>query len=105
VFAAVLMQGSQVLNSYTLVWWQEKYISLRRPESHSSMQSSTFNKPFRFYQVLYALLGVAQATFTYLLSVLPLPSELVVCSRFPLAASSWTYLPSMSRAICTTTRW
>jgi ATP-binding cassette subfamily C (CFTR/MRP) protein 1 len=25
VLAAILMQGSQVLNSYTLVWWQDKY--------------------------------------------------------------------------------
>ncbi|KAJ6518372.1 ABC protein [Mycena vulgaris] len=54
VLAAVLMQGAQVANSYALVWWQD----------------DTFNKSFTFYQVLYALLGIAQAVFTYLLGLL-----------------------------------
>ncbi|KAJ7040911.1 ABC protein [Mycena alexandri] len=54
VLAAVLMQGAQVVNSYALVWWED----------------DAFHKPFSFYQVLYALLGIAQATFTYLLGIL-----------------------------------
>ncbi|KAJ7097438.1 P-loop containing nucleoside triphosphate hydrolase protein, partial [Mycena epipterygia] len=29
-----------------------------------------FNKPFKFYQVLYALLGISQSFFTYLLGIL-----------------------------------
>ncbi|KAF8175919.1 P-loop containing nucleoside triphosphate hydrolase protein [Mycena galopus ATCC 62051] len=53
VLAAILMQGSAVANSYTLVWWQ----------------ANSFDKPFSFYQILYALLGVAQATFTFLLGI------------------------------------
>ncbi|KAJ7639312.1 ABC protein [Roridomyces roridus] len=48
VLAAVLMQSSAVINSYVLVWWQ----------------ANTFNKPFSFYQTLYALLGVSQSFFT-----------------------------------------
>ncbi|KAJ7824113.1 hypothetical protein B0H13DRAFT_2444703 [Mycena leptocephala] len=50
VLVAVLMQGSQVANLYVLVWWQ----------------GNTFDKPFSFYQILYALLGISQATCTYL---------------------------------------
>ncbi|KAJ7204160.1 ABC protein [Mycena pura] len=53
LLSAVLMQSSQVANSYALVWWQE----------------NTFHKPFSFYQVLYALLGIAQAIFTYALGI------------------------------------
>ncbi|KAJ7086116.1 ABC protein [Mycena belliarum] len=54
VLLAVLgMQGCQISNSYTLVWWQ----------------ANTFNKPFSFYQTLYAVLGVSQATFTFLMGV------------------------------------
>ncbi|KAJ7440231.1 ABC protein [Mycena latifolia] len=54
VLAAVLMQSSSVANSYALVWWQD----------------NTFNKSFTFYQVLYALLGIMQAIFTYVLGIL-----------------------------------
>ncbi|KAJ7708108.1 P-loop containing nucleoside triphosphate hydrolase protein [Mycena rosella] len=54
VLTTVLMQGSSVANSYTLVWWQD----------------NAFNKSTTFYQVLYALLGIAQAIFTYLLGIL-----------------------------------
>ncbi|KAJ7175120.1 ABC protein [Mycena crocata] len=53
VLVAVLMQGSQVMNSYCLVWWQD----------------NTFNKSFTFYQVLYAVLGILQSLFTYLLGI------------------------------------
>lgn len=42
------MQGSQILSTYTLVWWQENY----------------FNRPFSFYQGLYAGLGISQSIFT-----------------------------------------
>ncbi|EMD34176.1 CsMn25 [Gelatoporia subvermispora B] len=45
----VLMQGSSVMNSYTLVWWE----------------SNTFNRPESLYQTLYACLGIGQAIFTF----------------------------------------
>ncbi|KAJ7064111.1 ABC protein [Mycena amicta] len=48
-FMAAIMQGAQVANSYSLVWWQR----------------NTFNKSFAFYQVLYALLGIVQAVFSF----------------------------------------
>ncbi|TDL20835.1 ABC protein [Rickenella mellea] len=53
ILAMILMQGSQVLNSYTLVWWQ----------------SNKWHRPNSFYQILYAAMGVSQATFTFLLGV------------------------------------
>ncbi|OCB92268.1 ABC protein [Sanghuangporus baumii] len=49
----LLMQGSQVLNSYTLVWWE----------------GDMFHRPFSFYQILYAMLGIAQSLFTLLLGI------------------------------------
>ncbi|KAJ7116426.1 P-loop containing nucleoside triphosphate hydrolase protein [Mycena epipterygia] len=53
LLAIIGMQGCQISNSYTLVWWQ----------------ANTFNRPFSFYQTLYAVLGVSQATFTFLMGV------------------------------------
>ncbi|KAJ7746385.1 ABC protein [Mycena metata] len=54
ILLAVLgMQGCQLSNSYTLIWWQ----------------ANTFNRPFSFYQSLYAALGVSQSTFTFLMGV------------------------------------
>nr|CAD98883.1 ABC protein [Phanerodontia chrysosporium] len=49
----VLMQASQILNSYTLVWWE----------------GNTWHRPNSFYQTLYACLGIGQALFTFLLGV------------------------------------
>ncbi|KAF9048460.1 ABC protein [Panaeolus papilionaceus] len=49
--AMVMMQGSQILSSYTLVWWQANF----------------FNRPFSFYQILYASLGIAQSISTFLM--------------------------------------
>ncbi|KAK7017781.1 ABC protein [Favolaschia claudopus] len=54
ILAAILMQGSAVANSYVLVWWQ----------------ADTFNKPFSYYQLLYALTGIAQTIFTFILGLL-----------------------------------
>ncbi|KAG1750701.1 ABC protein [Suillus lakei] len=51
LFFMVVMQGSQVLNSYTLVWWE----------------SNKFDRPDSFYQILYGCLGVSQLVFTFLL--------------------------------------
>lgn len=51
--AVILMQGSQILSSYILVWWQ----------------ANAFHRPFSFYQVLYASLGLSQALFTMLLGI------------------------------------
>ncbi|KAF9234111.1 ABC protein [Melanogaster broomeanus] len=45
------MQGSTIMNSYVLVWWE----------------SNTWNRPNSFYQILYGCLGVSQAIFTFLL--------------------------------------
>ncbi|KAJ6577414.1 P-loop containing nucleoside triphosphate hydrolase protein [Mycena capillaripes] len=54
VLVAVLgMQACQISNSYTLVWWQQ----------------NKFNRPFSFYQTLYASLGVSQAIFTFLMGL------------------------------------
>ncbi|KAJ7866783.1 ABC protein [Mycena olivaceomarginata] len=54
VLAAILMQGSAVANSYVLVWWQ----------------ADSFHKGYSFYQMLYAVLGVAQAIFTLVMRVI-----------------------------------
>nr|GAT50189.1 ABC protein [Mycena chlorophos] len=54
VLAAVFgMQACQLLNSYTLVWWQ----------------ANTFNRSFSYYQLQYSLLGIAQAIFTFFMGV------------------------------------
>ncbi|KAJ7513244.1 ABC protein [Mycena galericulata] len=53
VLATFLMQGSQVLNSYSLVWWED----------------NTFDKSFKFYQILYAILGISQSIFTYVMGI------------------------------------
>ncbi|KAF9448313.1 ABC protein [Macrolepiota fuliginosa MF-IS2] len=47
------MQGSQIMNTYTLVWWQ----------------ANTLDRPFSFYQGLYAGLGISQAIFTLTLGI------------------------------------
>ncbi|KAF9237596.1 putative YOR1-ABC transporter [Melanogaster broomeanus] len=44
------MQGSSIMNSYVLVWWE----------------SNTWNRPNSFYQILYGCLGVSLAIFTFL---------------------------------------
>ncbi|KAH8099948.1 ABC protein [Cristinia sonorae] len=49
IISMILMQASQILNSYTLVWWQ----------------ANTFHKPNSTYQVLYACFGISQAVFTF----------------------------------------
>ncbi|KZT29601.1 ABC protein [Neolentinus lepideus HHB14362 ss-1] len=53
VLFAVLMQTSQVLNSYTLVWWQ----------------ANSFHRSTSFYQIIYAMMGVSQAIFTFAMGV------------------------------------
>ncbi|KAJ4479332.1 ABC protein [Lentinula aciculospora] len=53
IASIVLMQGSQIVNTYTLVWWQ----------------ANTFLKPFSFYQILYACLGISQAMFTFFMGL------------------------------------
>ncbi|KAG2129053.1 ABC protein [Suillus bovinus] len=47
----LVMQGSLILNSYTLVWWE----------------TDKFHRPNSFYQTLYGCLGVGQAIFVFLL--------------------------------------
>ncbi|KAG1728440.1 hypothetical protein EDB19DRAFT_1642493 [Suillus lakei] len=53
LFSILAMQGSQILNSYTLIWWE----------------SNKFDRPNSFYQMLYGCLGVGQAAFTFLVYV------------------------------------
>ncbi|CAA7271099.1 unnamed protein product [Cyclocybe aegerita] len=53
IIALLLSQGCQITSSYTLVWWQE----------------NAFHRPFSFYQTLYALLGVTQSIFTFVLGL------------------------------------
>ncbi|PCH42435.1 nucleoside triphosphate hydrolase protein [Wolfiporia cocos MD-104 SS10] len=45
----VLMQGSTIMNTYTLIWWE----------------ADEWGKSNSFYQVLYACLGIAQAVFMF----------------------------------------
>ncbi|KAI0833290.1 ABC protein [Trametes gibbosa] len=49
VVCMLAMQISQIMNSYTLIWWQ----------------ANTWDRPNWFYQTLYACLGVSQAAFTF----------------------------------------
>ncbi|TBU32613.1 P-loop containing nucleoside triphosphate hydrolase protein [Dichomitus squalens] len=49
VLALLAMQGSSVMNNYTLVWWQ----------------ANTWDRPNSFYQILYACLGIGQSLFTF----------------------------------------
>lgn len=81
VLSAVLMQGSQVANSYALVWWQDKCVLSLSSRDALIRVCSTFHKPFSFYQVLYALLGIAQSIFTYALCAAPrgMPMTLTLC--------------------------
>ncbi|KAI0321790.1 ABC protein [Amylostereum chailletii] len=53
VLFMLIMQGCQVMNSYTLVWWQ----------------ANTFDRSFGFYQLLYGMLGLGQAVFTFSLGL------------------------------------
>ncbi|GLB40166.1 putative ABC protein [Lyophyllum shimeji] len=53
LLAILLMQGSQIMSSYTLVWWQ----------------ANALKRPFSFYQGLYAGLGLFQALSTFVLGV------------------------------------
>ncbi|TFK28166.1 ABC protein [Coprinopsis marcescibilis] len=53
LLAAVLMQGSQIISSYILVWWQK----------------NEFSRPFSFYQILYAVFGISQALLSLFLGV------------------------------------
>ncbi|PPQ77123.1 hypothetical protein CVT25_010817 [Psilocybe cyanescens] len=49
VLSVIMMQGSQLTSSYTLVWWQ----------------ANSFHRAFSFYQTLYAILGISQAISTF----------------------------------------
>ncbi|KAI6041615.1 ABC protein [Pisolithus marmoratus] len=51
VMFLLVMQVSQIMNSYTLVWWE----------------SNTWNRPNSFYQILYGCLGLGQALSTFFL--------------------------------------
>ncbi|KAG1879712.1 ABC protein [Suillus subluteus] len=53
LFFVLAMQGSLILNSYVLVWWE----------------NNKFERPNSFYQTLYGCLGLAQAIFTFFLCV------------------------------------
>ncbi|GAA5855654.1 hypothetical protein JCM8547_001633 [Rhodosporidiobolus lusitaniae] len=53
ILSLLLQQGAQVVGSYMLVWWQE----------------DAFNQSTSFYEGMYALLGVLQAVFSFLLGL------------------------------------
>ncbi|KAI0710130.1 P-loop containing nucleoside triphosphate hydrolase protein [Earliella scabrosa] len=53
ILTMLITQGSQIMNNYTLIWWQ----------------ANTFDKPNSFYQILYAGLGICQSLFTFALGV------------------------------------
>ncbi|KAG2153342.1 ABC protein [Suillus clintonianus] len=53
IFFMLVMQGSQIMNSYTLVWWE----------------TNAFDRPNSFYQTLYGCLGACQAIFTFFLGI------------------------------------
>lgn len=66
VLSVVLLQGSLITSSYTLVWWQAKYVVAHLYRTLNTDGTSTFNHPFSFYQSMYGGLGIAQAVFTFL---------------------------------------
>ncbi|KAI5990317.1 ABC protein [Pisolithus orientalis] len=49
IMLMIVMQVSQIMGSYTLVWWE----------------SNTWNRPNSFYQILYGCFGIGQALFTF----------------------------------------
>ncbi|TFY67781.1 hypothetical protein EVJ58_g1400 [Rhodofomes roseus] len=49
LFFIILMQGCTIMNSYTLIWWEE----------------DNWGKKNSFYQILYACFGIGQAVFTF----------------------------------------
>ncbi|KAI9000636.1 P-loop containing nucleoside triphosphate hydrolase protein [Trametes punicea] len=49
ILCMLAMQSSQIMNNYTLIWWQ----------------ANTWHRPNSFYQILYACLGISQALFTF----------------------------------------
>ena len=67
-----MMQGSQVLGSYWLVWWQEDefnqpqsfYVRCSPPETCASLADADFRQ-----MAIYAALGVAQAIFSGLMGL------------------------------------
>ncbi|KIK99142.1 hypothetical protein PAXRUDRAFT_132675 [Paxillus rubicundulus Ve08.2h10] len=72
------MQGSSVMNSYVLVWWE----------------GNAWNRPNSFYQILYGCLGVAQAIFTFLLgSCIDLMSSCISQNLYHDSASKVFYAP------------
>ncbi|KAG0705743.1 ABC protein [Suillus ampliporus] len=70
LFFIIAMQGSQILNSYTLVWWQSKSVSYYQLlVSTFDIQRSKFDRPNSFYQILYGCLGACQTLSTFLLGI------------------------------------
>ncbi|KZT00765.1 ABC protein [Laetiporus sulphureus 93-53] len=49
LLCVLLMQGSTIMNTYTLIWWEE----------------DEWGRPNSFFQILYACLGIGQAVFTF----------------------------------------
>ncbi|KAG6332162.1 hypothetical protein ID866_6928 [Astraeus odoratus] len=47
----IMMQATQIANSYALIWWEE----------------NAWNKHISFYQILYGCLAIGQTIFTFLL--------------------------------------
>ncbi|KAG8983844.1 hypothetical protein FRB90_005701, partial [Tulasnella sp. 427] len=80
LLACVIMQGSQVLNSYWLIWWQE----------------NSFHRSTRFYMILYAVLGVSQAVFTFVLGVTMAILSFYACRNLHKEATNKVFHAPMS---------
>ena len=55
------------MNNYTLVWWQEKFVSLSILLIHYTEldYDSAFGWQNGYYMLLYAMLGIGNAVFTF----------------------------------------
>ncbi|KAG8982744.1 hypothetical protein FRB90_006577, partial [Tulasnella sp. 427] len=63
ILSAVLMQGTAVVSTYWLIWWQ----------------TDSFHKSTKFYMALYAVLGVAQSAFLYVFGAVMSLLSLYAC--------------------------
>ncbi|SCV70702.1 BQ2448_3464 [Microbotryum intermedium] len=65
ILSLALAQGAQVLGSYWLVWWQEKAVA----DMFIALFISHFRTNNGFYMGIYALLGILQAVFSFLMGL------------------------------------
>ncbi|KAG9048922.1 hypothetical protein FS837_011659 [Tulasnella sp. UAMH 9824] len=80
LLSGIVMQGSQVLNSYWLIWWQQ----------------NTFDRSTRFYMALYAALGASQAASTFALGVTMSILSFYACKNLHKQATNKVFHAPMS---------